>query len=70
MDSKVPHVAIVGFNIHIHEKLEDASLSAQPKFRKGLTFTVESDSEEGCVDGLAELIKETKDLWMKNINKK
>ena len=69
MSSKIPHTAIVVFNIHIHENLEDGSVEAQPKFQKSLTFSVQSGSEEGCIDKLSELIQETKDLWTKKINK-
>ena len=64
-----PHKAIVGFDIYIHEEMEDGSAHPDVKLHKQMMFVVDGCSEDACISQLSNLISETRDLWIKKVEK-
>ena len=67
--SGVPHKAIVGFSIYIHEEMPDGSVDPTAKKHKQMMFSVDGCSEEDCINQLSNLISETRNLWTKKLKK-
>ena len=66
-ERKIPHKAIVGLNVYVYEEDTEGSLKPGVKYRKNFTLMAEGCSQEDCIQNALKNVKETQDLWIKNL---